>query len=107
MSVEDKNKIDAISTNKEGVIVLTISDHLEWDENNNHLLILQDKINSYFDALESGQIHENYSSAVGKKIMIQIVFKFLPNSKGEDFLRKVKEFIEGNGYAFNYYQLLE
>lgn len=39
MSVEDKNKIDAISTNKEDVFVLNISDHLEWD-NNEHLLIL-------------------------------------------------------------------
>ena len=107
MSVEDKNKIDAISTSKENIVVLTISDHLEWDDSNDHLLTLQDKINSYFNVLQSGQIYESYPSAVGKKIMIQIVFKFLPNNKGEEFLAKVKEFIEGNGYDFNYYQLLE
>lgn len=70
MSVEDKNKIDAISTNKEDVVVLTISDHLEWDFDNEHLLLLQHKIDSYFDVLESGQIYESYPSAVGKKIKI-------------------------------------
>lgn len=85
MSVEDKNKIDAISTNKEDVVVLTIFDHLEWDFDNEHLLILQNKIDSYFDVLESGQIYESYASAVGKKIKIQIVFKYLPSKTGEKF----------------------
>lgn len=107
MSVEDKNKIDAISTNKENQVVLTISDHLEWNENNEHLIILQDKVNSYMDFLESGQIYESYPSAVGKKIMIQIVFKFLPNRKGEEFIGKVEEIIKANGYNFNFYQLVE
>ena len=108
MSVEDKNKIDAISTNKENQVVLTISDHLEWDDNNNtHLIILQDKINSYMDFLNSGQIDQSYPSAIGKKIMIQIVFKFLPNKKGEEFIGKVEEVIKSNGYDFNFYQLVE
>lgn len=67
MSVEDKNKIDAISTNNNNQVALTISDHLLWDDNNEHLIILQDKINSYLDFLESGQIDESYPSAIGKK----------------------------------------
>lgn len=46
MAVDDKNVIDIVSMNPEGKAVLTISDHLEWDTENNHLLILQDKINS-------------------------------------------------------------
>jgi hypothetical protein len=107
MSVEDKNKIDSISTNKENEVVLTISDHLKWDDNNEHLLILQEKINSYLDFLENGQIDESYSSAVDKKIMIQIVFKYLPSKTGEEFLEKVDELIKRNGYDFNFYQLTE
>lgn len=106
MSVEDKNKIDSISTNKEDVVVLTISDHLEWDDSNEHLLILQEKINSYMDFLESGQIYENYPSVVDKKIMIQVVFKYLPNEMGDEFLMIVKEFINKNGYDFKFYQLV-
>jgi hypothetical protein len=102
MSVEDKNKIDSISTNKEDVVVLTISDHLGWDDRNEHLLILQEKINSYMDFIESGQIYESYPSAVDKKIMIQIVFKYLPNETGDEFLMIVKEFINENGYDFKF-----
>jgi len=67
MSVEEKNKIDIITTNKEGILVLTISDHLEWDDENEHLLILQDKINSYVDFIESGQMAESYPDKVDKK----------------------------------------
>ena len=44
MSVEILNVIDFVSSDKNGNVVLTISDHLEWDEENNHLLLLQDKI---------------------------------------------------------------
>jgi hypothetical protein len=65
MSVEDKNKINAISTNKEDVVALTISDHLEWDSG--HLLILQEKINSYLHFIESGQMHGSYPDTVDKK----------------------------------------
>lgn len=39
MSIEDQDSIDAIGIDNEGVVVLTISDHLEWDDK--HLLLLQ------------------------------------------------------------------
>lgn len=105
MSVEEKNKIDIITSNKEGILVLTISDHLEWDDKNEHLLILQDKINSYLDFIESGQIAESYPDKVDKKIMIQIVFKYLPNKIAEEFLAIVENFISEKGHAFHFYQL--
>ncbi|OXE96583.1 hypothetical protein BC749_101307 [Flavobacterium araucananum] len=106
MSVEEKNKIDIITTNKQGILVLTISDHLEWDCMNEHLLILQEKINSYLDFLESGQIYESYPGAVDKEIMIQIVFKYLPNRIAQEFLEVVKKFLNEKGYDFKFYQLV-
>lgn len=110
MSVEEKNKIDIITTDKQGILVLTISDHLEWDSDSDsdseHLLILQEKINSYLDFLESGQIYESYPSAVDKEIMIQIVFKYLPNRIAQEFLDVVKEFLNEKGYDFKFYQLV-
>lgn len=67
MSVEEKNKIDIITSNKQGILVFTISDHLEWGSNNDHLVILQEKINSYLDFIESGQIAESYRDVIGRK----------------------------------------
>ena len=85
MSIEDKNLIDVISIDKQGILVLTISDHLEWDDKNEHLLLLQDKINSYMDFIENGQLAESYPEKADKKIMIQIVFKYYPNKIAEEF----------------------
>jgi hypothetical protein len=57
MSVEQKDVIDAIGVNKEsGEVVLTISDHLDWEDTSAHLLVLQDKINTYIAFIESGEI---------------------------------------------------
>ena len=63
MTIEQSDKIDIIGQNKkEGYIALTISDHLEWDSNNEKLLILQAKINSYLSFVESGQLLDEYPS---------------------------------------------
>ncbi len=48
MSVEDKDKIDSMGINKEtDVVTLAISDHLDWDNEYDHLIMLQEKINTY------------------------------------------------------------
>ena len=60
MSVENKGIIDIASIDENGNVVLTISDHLEWDTENEHLLILQDKINSYLGVIESGALYAKY-----------------------------------------------
>lgn len=53
MSIEETEVIDFIGIDKEqGEVSLTISDHLEWDDN--HLFILQKKLNSYISFIESG-----------------------------------------------------
>lgn len=105
MSIEDKNLIDVISIDKQGILVLTISDHLEWDDKNEHLLLLQDKINSYMDFIENGQLAESYPEKADKKIIIQIVFKYYPNKIAEEFLAIVKRFLSEKGHAFDFYKL--
>ncbi|KGO94128.1 DUF6572 domain-containing protein [Flavobacterium subsaxonicum] len=105
MAVDNKNVIDAISTDFEGVVVLTISDHLEWDDDNKHLLILQNKINVYLDVLQNGQIYESYPDSVGKAFRIQIALKYSPNKIGFDFLNQIQIVLRDNGYDFKYYHL--
>lgn len=107
MAVDDKNVIDIISINPEGKAVLTISDHLEWDTENNHLLILQDKINSYVDVLESGQIYDIYPDLENKEFIIQLVMRCLPDEDGREFLDIITKFLKDNGYEFNFYQIDE
>ncbi len=104
MSVENKEVIDFISISSSNKVTLTISDHLKWS-NENHFLILQDKINAYLEVLENGQIYEFYPDAVGKDFIIQIATKYKPNKKAVVFLSEIKVFLEKNNYEFIYYQL--
>ena len=100
MSVENLKIIDFVSIDLNGNVVLTISDHLEWDESNEHLLVLQDKINAYLRSIESGDLYKEYSAAKGRNIVINLVIKHVPNKEGEIFIERIKEAIISAGYNF-------
>ena len=63
MSIEGQGSVDAIGIDQEGIVVLTISAHLEWDDG--HLFLLQEKINTYLAFLESGEVFETYPDSKG------------------------------------------
>ena len=53
MAVDNASKIDAIANDKENAcLVLLITDHLNWDNEFEHLKILQDKINAAFSCID-------------------------------------------------------
>ena len=107
MSVEQIDKIDFISTTEAGKIELTISDHLEWNVEKNHLLVLQNKINAYLDFVQSEQILENYPTAENKKITIRVVMKYAPEENALIFLNYCKEFMEKQDLEFKWIVLEE
>lgn len=101
MSVENSKIIDFISE-KDNKIILTISDHLEWDDDNEHIYLLQEKINAYLMAIESGQINKSYPHSIEKKIAISVVLKYPPNKIGISFFNKVNEVLLNEGLEFDY-----
>ena len=104
MSVEQTDKIDFISTEPDGSVVLTVSDHLEWDRENRHLLILQSKLNAYLAFIESGQISEAYPSAQGKPIVISVRALYPPTPIAREFLSRVERTIRDAGFSFRFSQ---
>ena len=102
MSVDQKDKVDFISTAPDGKVVLTISDHLPWDKENEHLLVLQDKLNSYLMFIESGEIVESYPAAKNKNLIIEVRMQYEPNEVGLIFLTRCKETILGAGIEFEW-----
>lgn len=102
MSVENLKVIDFVSIDLNGNVVLTISDHLEWNESNEHLLVLQDKINAYLSAIESGDLYKQYSDAKGRNIVINLVVKHVPNKDGMIFIKRIKEAVTSAGYSFTF-----
>lgn len=78
MSVDQTNVIDAIGIdNVTGDLVLTIADHREWKEcSNEHLLLLQEKLNTYLRFVESGEISQTYMDAKDRSVLIDVVCKY-------------------------------
>jgi len=102
MSVENLKVIDFASIDKEGNAILTISDHLQWDESDEHLLILQNKINVYLSAIETGNFYDNYPDAKGRNVFISIIAKYKPNDNAKLFLDVTKEILQSAGYGFKF-----
>lgn len=102
MSVENLKSIDVVSIDKNENVVLSISDHLEWDENNEHLLTLQNKINLYIAAIENGSLYNEYPKAKNRNIVINIAAKYPPDNDGKIFLKRVKETLKSAGYGFSF-----
>ena len=92
MTVEQTKVIDIISLDKRtGQVVLTVSDHLEWNDRTRHQEILQAKLNAYLAFIESGEILEKYPDAVERTIAVKVVLKFKPNLEGRAFLGRAQK----------------
>lgn len=94
MSVTEKEKIDIIGIEEDKFVVLTITDHLDWSDTFYHLCALEDKINTYLEFIEGGQIDEDYPDYKGKELVIEIVSIYPFNEDGLDFLKKVSVIIK-------------
>jgi uncharacterized protein DUF6572/type VI secretion system (T6SS) immunity protein Tdi1 len=93
MTIEQRNVVDFISMRSDGRAVLTVSDHLDWVADRDHLLALQSKLNDYLAFIESGEIYDAYPGARGKDIEIQVVLKHSPSGDGVRFLERAREAI--------------
>ncbi len=85
MSVEDTDKIDICRLGETGTVELFITDHLPWGEPE-HLLTLQNKLNSYLEFVESGQYRDHVEAPEDAPVRIEIVMKYAPDSEAETFL---------------------
>jgi uncharacterized protein DUF6572 len=103
MSVEQEAVVDAIGVETgSGTVVLTISDHLQWDESNEHLLTLQNKINRYLAFIESGELLKKYPNAEGRPVRIDVVCMYEPTPIGRAFLSRAESTIISAGVSFGW-----
>ncbi|OCG41486.1 DUF6572 domain-containing protein [Gilliamella sp. Bif1-4] len=99
MTIEDLNKVDMIGIPKENesIVSLGFTDHLSWHkgkEIEEHLFLIQEKINSYIRFVESGEIYKSFPAAKGRdKFLIEICFKYKIPKECLNFLMKVNEFL--------------
>jgi hypothetical protein len=71
--------------------VLTISDHLDWEEEGEHLLLLQDKLNHYLEFVESGQLVEAEPGFKGLPVLIHVAAQYPLSAQAAKFYEMANE----------------
>jgi hypothetical protein len=102
MSVQETNIIDIVSLGDEGTVVLSVSDHLDWGSETDHLYLLQEKINTYCNYVGSGQLYDEYPKARDRSVVISVVLFFEPTPRAVLFFDRVKKALDAEGYVFGY-----
>jgi hypothetical protein len=106
--IEKISEVDAIGIdNQTGHVGLTISDNMGWNNTDEHLELLQEKLNRYLSFIESDEIYEAYPNAVGRNIDIHIYSKYKIPSEGMDFIIKAEEVIKKAGFVLCCFQWAE
>ncbi|HEY4199315.1 MAG TPA: DUF6572 domain-containing protein [Devosiaceae bacterium] len=104
MTIEQATTIDFASVDKgSGKMLLTISDHLPWTENEGvHLKLLQDKINSYLRFIESGELVEKIPEASGRAVIINVIAKFDLSNQAKIFYESARNAANHAGYELEF-----
>lgn len=74
MALEETDKLDGVAIDDEGRLVLLLTDAYGWDDEAEHLMLLQEKINSYATFVEGRQYEQLFPNASIEDFVISIVF---------------------------------
>ena len=104
MSIDQTNVVDSIGIeDSTGNVILTISDHLDWlVKDDSHLLLLQEKINTYLRFVESGEINEAYPNAKGKNVVINVIGQYPLSQEAKSFYDKVTAIVNSAGIKLQF-----
>jgi hypothetical protein len=103
MTVEKSGSIDAIGIDRvTSEMVLTIIDHLAWDDIRGHLVLLQEKLNRYLGYLEAEEFRETYPQGIGKTARIDVVFLYPPPLQAESFFASATAVVSENGHTLTW-----
>jgi hypothetical protein len=89
MSIAQTDRIDILFRDDAGHGVLVIADHLDWEEfdEGDHLLLLQEKMNTYLAFVDSGQLVKARPDWKDLSIVIQVDAMYAPNTTALEFYR--------------------
>ncbi|HLH96423.1 MAG TPA: DUF6572 domain-containing protein [Xanthobacteraceae bacterium] len=104
MSIDQTDKIDFVHIEyATGDVLLTISDHLSWDEDEGaHLLLLQAKMNTYLAFIEGGQMYRDIPEARGRPVVINLVEKYPLSGEAESFFGLARKTIQDAGFSLRF-----
>lgn len=104
MSVEQAGIIDFASVDTaSNEMWLTIFDHLPWHQDEGeHLMLVQEKLNRYLAFIESGEIDEKIPQATGRRIVINWVGKYRLSDQALKFYNLCEAAIQDAGFGLRF-----
>jgi hypothetical protein len=96
--------IDFHSIDKDtGELWLTIADELPWqDDDDEHLMLLQEKLNTYLRFIESGELYKKIPNVKDRRIAINLVGKYFLNRSADEFLHMARIAIANAGFRLQF-----
>jgi len=108
MSIEELEIVDVLSINPKSYRgVLTVSDHLDWSMMDEHLRLLQAKLNRYVAFIQSGEAQSSLPDQQPREFEIEVVFQFEPPADAIRFLDLAREFLSAEQISFSHRVLWE
>lgn len=107
MSITNPQVIDiwAIPTSEPDSLLLIMVDPLEWaDEaaHSEHLLLLQEKINTYITFIESDEIYSAIPDARGKRLIIRVLGLHEVPEQVDWFFKRITEILNERDIGFDF-----
>ena len=102
MSVVDNKMVDGAGLTDDKGIILLITDHVDWRDEYQHLVMLQEKINAYITFLEEKQYEEIYKEAEIAYGVIEIHLLHNLTDNAKKFLQVVQNQVAELGIKIQY-----
>ncbi len=87
---------------KTGCVELGISDHLDWTQEAEHLVLLQEKVNAYLRFIESGELLKHFPEAMDRGVRITVVARHSIPSNAQSFYEELRKTLEQAGYGYGH-----
>lgn len=96
MSVVDLDKVDAIGQQDDdkSIVGMMLTDHLDWEQEYEHLMLLQEKINNYLGFIQSGQAQKMYPDTEIRQYRILLFFLYPITENCRKFIEAVNRQIQ-------------
>ena len=108
-TIRDTRVVDWISIEKStGTIELTVFDDLDWSNEQEHLVLLQDKLNTYLAFIESGELVERLNHEFGHSVTssvpveVSIVARYEATPKARKFLDAATQALKDAGFSLSH-----
>ena len=109
MTINDSRVIDWLGIERgTGFVVLTIADDQDWTDEDKHIELLQEKLNTYLSFIESGEVFERLEQEVGRSvpvstpIKISVLAQFALPHRAKEFFEYARTAIHDAGFELTF-----